>query len=546
MNLWQSLAGRLFKLVFGGYVVLAVLVTGVQLGLEYAAIQRTISSDLVSLGRSFGGGVAGALWEMDRPLLKTMAQGMAQSAIVSGVKITSETGEVMAQVGDIPHTAALAASVPGELSLLAPFQSHTERLIFPAPAGQRELGSLTIYADRSVALERVRYSFFVILINSLVKTLGLWLIFYLVITRALSRPLTRMTEVISRLEFAAKSRESIALDYPHQDELGRLVAAMETMQSRLSQAHDQLAQANQALEQTVTQRTRHLTEALAFNEAVLLNSPLPMGVYDATGQCVRANEAFAQLVGASREALLAQNFHQIRVWQETGLLDDCLAALAQQCPQQCEVHGVTSFGKELWLECRILPTQLNDQDHLLVQFVDLTERKRLEDELRHLAFHDPLTQLPNRRLLMDRLAQAVRTSKRQNSYGAVLFLDLNQFKHLNDTHGHAVGDLLLIEVARRLQQIVRDRDTVARLGGDEFLVLLEGLGTSHEQAMADALGVADKINTRLSESCQLGDLPYQGSVSLGLKLFDGSSSDVEQILKAADVAMYQVKRGDRR
>jgi diguanylate cyclase (GGDEF)-like protein/PAS domain S-box-containing protein len=351
--------------------------------------------------------------------------------------------------------------------------------------------------------------------------------------------------VVSRIEFAAKSQESIVLDYPHQDELGRLVVAMETMQRRLSAAHEQLAHVNQELEQTVAQRTRHLTEALTFNEAVLLNSPLPMGVYAASGQCVRANEAYAQLVGASREALLGQNFHQIRVWQETGLLVDSLAALAQHCPQQREVHGVTSFGKELWLESRILPTQLNGQDHLLVQFVDLTERKRLENELRHLAFHDPLTQLPNRRLLMDRLAQALRTSKRQNSYGAVLFLDLNQFKPLNDSHGHAVGDLLLIEVALRLQQAVRDRDTVARLGGDEFLVLLEGLGASHEQALEDARTVADKINTRLSEPYQLGDLLYQGSVSLGLKLFDGCS-DAAQILKAADAAMYQAKRGDRR
>ena len=541
MSLWQSLAGRLFKLVFGAYVVLAVLVTGVQLVLEYASIQRMIGNDLVSLGRSFSGGIAGAQWELDRPLLKTMAQGMAQSAMVSGVQITSENGEVMAEVGVIPDAAARAA--PEARSLLAPFQYHTERLTFPTPQGLRELGRLTIYADRSVALERVRYSFMVILINSLVKTLGLWLIFYLVITRALSRPLTRMTEVVSRLEFAAESQELIALDYPHQDELGRLVGAMGKMQSRLSVAHQQLAQVNLQLEQTVAQRTRHLSEALAFNEAVLLNSPLPMGVYAANGPCVQANEAFAQLVGTSRETLLAQNFHQIRVWQETGLLADCLRALAQQRSQQREVHGVTSCGKELWLECRILPTLLNDQNHLLVQFVDLTERKRLEEELRHLAFHDALTQLPNRRLLLDRLAQALHASKRQNSYGAVLFLDLNQFKQLNDTHGHAVGDLLLIEVAQRLRQVVRDQDTVARLGGDEFLVLLDGLGVAPGQAADYARAVADKIGSRLSETYQLGDVRYQGSVSLGIKLFHGDDSDAQQILQAADAAMYQSKRG---
>jgi diguanylate cyclase (GGDEF)-like protein len=173
----------------------------------------------------------------------------------------------------------------------------------------------------------------------------------------------------------------------------------------------------------------------------------------------------------------------------------------------------------------------------------LTERKRLEDELRHLAFHDALTQLPNRRLLLDRLTQALHASKRQNSYGAVLFLDLNHFKQLNDTHGHAVGDLLLIEVAQRLRQVVRDQDTVARLGGDEFLVLLDGLGVAPGQAADYARAVADKIGSRLSETYQLGDVRYQGSVSLGIKLFHGDDSDAQQILQAADAAMYQSKRG---
>jgi diguanylate cyclase (GGDEF)-like protein/PAS domain S-box-containing protein len=313
-------------------------------------------------------------------------------------------------------------------------------------------------------------------------------------------------------------------------------------EQRLSVAHGELEQINRTLEQTVAERTQHLSEALDFSETVMLNSPLPMRVYAAGGQCVMVNEAYAHLMGGTREELLAQNFRNFVSWRKSGLLDDGLTALAQHSPQRREVQLLTSFGKELWLDYRILPTYLNGEDHLLVQCVDLTERKRLEEELRHIAFHDSLTRLPNRRLLLDRLGQAMRASKRQNSHVAVLYLDLNKFKQLNDAHGHDVGDRLLIEVADRLRQVVRDSDTVARLGGDEFVVLMEGLGEERQPAVEYATFVADKIRGALGTEYIFGDTHYLGSVSVGIKLFIGDEGDPDQILKEADTAMYAAKK----
>jgi two-component system CheB/CheR fusion protein len=240
---------------------------------------------------------------------------------------------------------------------------------------------LTIYADRSVALARVKYSFLVILINSLVKTAGLWVIFYLVITRGLARPISRLTEVVSHIEFAAEAPREIVPDYPHEDELGRLMSAMSTMQGRLSAARSRLNEVNVTLEHTVAERTRELSDALDFNRTVLLHSPLPMGVYDANGRCVLANGAYADLVGTTCDALLKHNFHTSSAWQGSGLLDDCLIALAQRTPGQREINVISSYGKEVWVDCRILPTHLNGEDHLLIQFIDLTERKQAENEL---------------------------------------------------------------------------------------------------------------------------------------------------------------------
>jgi len=303
-----------------------------------------------------------------------------------------------------------------------------------------------------------------------------------------------------------------------------------------------LAADRDLLEQRVTERTKELTEALKFNESVLLNSPLPMEVYDSSGQCVMVNEAFAALIGASREQLLAQNFNRLESWKKTTLLGDALAALKFHTPEQRECHMVTSFGKAIWIEYRILPQFLNGQRHLLLQMFDLTERKRVENELRDAATHDFLTGLPNRRLLLDRLERALRVSRRQKTFVAVLFLDLDKFKLLNDTHGHDAGDKLLKAVAGRLQSELRDSDTVARIGGDEFVALLESLGPTRESATRHSELIADKLRAATAVEYDLDGLRYQGSVSIGIGIYDGNNATPDEILKDADKAMYKNKR----
>ncbi|NRR33941.1 GGDEF domain-containing protein [Oxalobacteraceae bacterium] len=198
----------------------------------------------------------------------------------------------------------------------------------------------------------------------------------------------------------------------------------------------------------------------------------------------------------------------------------------------------------------ITPVPPGREDSVMAWLVDTqaalqrqqAEREQLEQELRDLAFHDALTQLPNRRQLLDRLKHASASSKRHNSHGAVLFLDLNKFKALNDTHGHEVGDQLLVQVAQRLRLATRENDTVARLGGDEFVVLLEDLGPDAAQATAYATQVAHKIALALAEEYTLGQVHHQGSASIGIGLFLSDTADPDAIIKTADAAMYQNKK----
>lgn len=189
----------------------------------------------------------------------------------------------------------------------------------------------------------------------------------------------------------------------------------------------------------------------------------------------------------------------------------------------------------------------------MVQVTDISERKKLEENFLHLAFYDPLTKLANRRLLNDRLAHTLISSKRDGWYGALLFLDLDNFKPLNDAQGHHVGNLLLMQVAERLKACVRDVDTVARFGGDEFVVLLTELETNQALSNNYAGVIAEKIRVAVSLPYQLTTvrkqeaavIEHQCTASIGVALFTGHEALRGDILRSADTAMYEAKEAGR-
>jgi diguanylate cyclase (GGDEF)-like protein/PAS domain S-box-containing protein len=176
---------------------------------------------------------------------------------------------------------------------------------------------------------------------------------------------------------------------------------------------------------------------------------------------------------------------------------------------------------------------------------DITQYREDEQEIRRLAFYDPLTGLANRRLLADRLNQAMITSTRSLQHGAVIFLDLDHFKQLNDNLGHDIGDILLQQVAARLLDCVREGDSVARLGGDEFIVLLEALSPNANEAVPQAEVIAQKILQSLGQPYTLNEHNYHSTPSIGIVLFMGDDENMEELLKKADVAMYQAKNAGR-
>ena len=206
----------------------------------------------------------------------------------------------------------------------------------------------------------------------------------------------------------------------------------------------------------------------------------------------------------------------------------------------------TEKGRNVWVRAQgIAVMEQGRAVKLLGAFQDITQHRKDVEEIRRLAFYDLLTGLPNRRLLMDRLQQAMLTSARTSQHGALMFLDLDHFKLLNDSQGHGVGDVLLEQVAKRLQSCVREGDSVARLGGDEFVVLLEALSAQAHEAATQAELTAKKILDVFRYAYDLRGHLYDSTPSIGIVVFMGDGEGIEELLKRADVAMYQAKSAGR-
>lgn len=247
------------------------------------------------------------------------------------------------------------------------------------------------------------------------------------------------------------------------------------------------------------------------------------------------------------DSAMGRDYRQV-LPEEMILLFDALPRASQRQRRPAR-HEMSLRLDEQVVHLQVNVSQLATADEeptgLLVVVQDVTARKRAEEEIRSLAFYDPLTRLPNRRLLRDRLRHAMSSSVRSRSYGALMLIDLDDFKKLNDTLGHDAGDRLLVDIAQCLTQGVRGSDTLARVGGDEFVLLLEDLGRHMDEAALSAQRIGEKVLRTLNES---SELVYGGrgiSASIGACLFLGTEQNEEQLIKQADLAMYSAKADGR-
>lgn len=275
---------------------------------------------------------------------------------------------------------------------------------------------------------------------------------------------------------------------------------------------------------------------------ILENSPIAVRITNlASSQVVFANQRYTELIAVAPEQVIGIN--PKRYYVNPQDYEDIIERLARGervTNKLIELHIPGTQPVTKWTLASYLQLEFQHEAAVLGWFYDITDRRAMEMNIRHLAHYDALTDLPNRTLFTDRLQQALAIAKRDKKHLALMFIDLDKFKPINDRHGHHIGDLVLKEVAQRILACLRESDTVARIGGDEFVVLLPNTDTDE-----DALSVAEKIRYSLNQAFQQNDQTLSISSSTGIAIYPEHGLDEKQLIRNADTAMYYAKAAGR-
>jgi len=278
--------------------------------------------------------------------------------------------------------------------------------------------------------------------------------------------------------------------------------------------------------------------------AMAFETHLGMMITDEQGAILRVNKTFTQITGYSESEIRGRNPRVLSSGRhDASFYRRLWMAVVEKGSWQGEVWNRRKNGEVYpqWLTISGVLDEHGRRTHLVATLSDMTESKAAEREIHQLAFYDPLTGLPNRRLMLERLNDAMVASQSNGRFGAMLFIDLDNFKRVNDALGHYCGDKLLQTVANRFQAVLRDRDTLARLGGDEFVVLVRDLGTHADDVVEVAETIARKLLDTLERSCELGEASVSVTASVGITLFRDGVTTLDELLQQADMALFQAK-----
>ncbi len=388
-------------------------------------------------------------------------------------------------------------------------------------------GAASITIDLTAELNNIRHAKNLLILGHILLQILLFFAINWLIQRFM-QPLVKLQSTMESMQLSGSMEQfvPIRLEQGAQDEIGKLGLAFNQMSEALSNS----------------ERSMKLAASIYQSNADAIM------VTDENNLIVDVNPAFTRITGYALEEVRGRN---PRIMQ-SGKHDQefyrhMWQAILNEGHWQGEIWDKRKTGEIYVKMAHISILRRSDGSvyRHVAQFSDITEKKQKDELIFWQANYDALTSLPNRRLLNDRLAHALAANKRNEDCGALMFLDLDKFKTLNDTLGHAYGDMLLVEVAWRIKSCVREVDTVARIGGDEFVVLLENLGADIKDATQAAAHIAEKIRASLSSPYQLHDKVHHSSPSIGVSLIHGNGESAEELIKQADMAMYQAKEAGR-
>ncbi len=549
--LWRSSIRR--QLILGFTLASLALMLGfgyLVLEQQRKALYQSSEERASSLAHALA--ISGTSWALANDLvgLQEVVQGFAKTQDMRRACFLDTHGEVLASsnpdevgffVTDKVSRDMLASTFREQFVLVN--QKDLIVIAHPVMAEGRFLGWVRVEMSRDTvnanlaALTRMWIEFM------LFAVLAVSLIAY-VLGRRLTHGLNHLMQVAAAVEHGLEKRRS---DIGRSDEIGVLARHLDRMLDALEQ-QKKLIHESEA-------KYRFLADNIS-DVIWILDPKMRQWIY--------VSPSITRLLGYSVEELMQQPMEKTLTSQSSADVQGWLRERGELFLSGKdgdhiyldEVEYRRRDGSTVWCEVTTHFAK-NESDEMILLGVmrNITERKKAEEQIRNLAFYDTLTQLPNRRLLQDRFSLVISACKRNNRYAAVMFIDLDNFKPLNDEHGHNVGDILLVEVAHRIVSCVREVDTVARFGGDEFVVMLSELDTDKDASMAQAGVVAEKIRQSLGEVYRLTVLQegksepriveHHCTASIGVVVFNDHGVTQEDLIRLADAAMYQAKASGR-
>lgn len=490
-------------------------------------LYRQGTENAMSLSRALAASSVSWVLANDLAGLQEVVAGVADTPDLQFAVVLSLRGEVLAstrstQIGrvfsDTASQRLLRSAAAPQIVLDRP---DLIDVAVPVMAGQRHVGWARVELTRASANASVRDLQWASAGGALGAILLITLVSNL-LARRLTRRLDHLMEVVKE---TGSGQGTLRASLNGDDEISLLGQKINSMLDALARQRSALKLA-----------------------AITFESQQGMVITDTQGTILRVNQAFCDTTGYSAAEVVGQTPRILKSGrQDAAFYRAMWDEIGRSGTWQGEVWNRHKDGRVFpeWLSITAVRSAAGEVTHYVGACVDITARKQAEEEIRRLAFYDPLTGLPNRRLQHDRLQQAVVASARSGQYGALLFIDLDNFKTLNDTLGHALGDQLLLQVAGRLSTCVRQGDTVARLGGDEFVVIVENLDAQADVAATQALRLGEKIRASLNQRYDLAGQSWHSTPSIGVTLFGTSPVTVDELMKQADLAMYQAKSSGR-
>jgi diguanylate cyclase (GGDEF)-like protein/PAS domain S-box-containing protein len=503
-------------------------------------VNERVREDLISQGRRITDNLArqstlALIYSSAENATEVMHATMAFPGVI-GMEIRHANGDLLLAQGDNDMSQFMQEQESGGLhadSMLnaesnkawhfsAPvFSQAAEESPFGEASKPELLGYVSVVMSKSSLTQTTSNIFITNLLTSFSFAL-LFLFLISKLTRNLTRPLDHLSESMAR---AQRGEIGVRAEPGGPRDIARMAHAFNRMMSELEER-----------------------EAALRIAATAFEAEEGMMVTDENANIIQINQAFTDLTGYIVQDVIGKNPSILKSDRQSSVFFERMwGSLQRDRSWQGEIWNRRKNGEifPAWLSITAVVDKNGKVTNYVGAYVDFTERKKAENEIHHLAFYDPLSQLPNRRLLLDRLHQGIATGARNRTGGALMFLDLDNFKTLNDTKGHAIGDLLLIEVSRRLQACVREGDTVARFGGDEFVLLLESLSEDSAHAAVQARAIGEKVLKSLSDPYELEGSEFHSSSSMGITLFINYKDTMDELLKQADTAMYEAKKSGR-